>query len=64
MSMTTDEIFVAIKQLAQSQGFYSRLYENLCWSLEHDPERFVNTMVELEEMNLEDKVDLVLALET
>lgn len=59
--MNKEQIIYAIKTLAQSQGFYSRLYRTLCEAKEADRECFLN---QLEAQNFNDTVDLVLYLES
>lgn len=54
----------AIRQLAQSQGFYSRFYRDLCEMRDNEPERFDKAMEMLEEKQFRDTVDLVMYLET
>ena len=62
--MNREQIMEAIKQLAQSQGTYSRFYRDLCEMREEDPERFDKAMTMLEEKKFKDIVDLILYLET
>lgn len=62
--MNREEIMADIRSLANSQGFYSRLYRNLMAAKENDPESYEDFMCELEEQNFKDSVDLVLYLET
>lgn len=54
----------AIKMLASSQGFYSRMYSSLCEMRDNDPDEFDRNMSILEEQNFGDAVDLVMYLET
>ena len=54
----------AIRQLAQSQGSYSRFYQDLCEMRDNEPERFDKAMEMLEEKQFRDTVDLVMYLET
>ena len=62
--MNREQIMEAIRQLAHSQGFYSRLYRDLCEMREEDPDRFDKAMTMLEEKNFKDAVDLVMYLES
>ena len=62
--MNRDEIMDAIKMLAGSQGFYSRMYSNLCELRDNDPDEFDRNMTILEEQNFGDAVDLVMFLES
>lgn len=57
--MNKEQILNAIKELAQSQGFYGRLYRDLTDGSEQ-AETMLNTLVE---QNFKDKVDLVLYIE-
>ena len=62
--MNRDEIMDAIKMLASSQGFYSRMYSNLCEMRDNDPDEFDRNMTILEGQNFGDAVDLVMYIET
>lgn len=62
--MNRDQIMEAIRQLAHSQGSYTRFYRDLCEMRENEPERFDKAMTMLEEKNFTDTVDLVLYLES
>ena len=53
--MNKEEILNTIKSLASSQGFYSRLYNEL--------ESNENCLNFLEEQNFKDPIDLILFLE-
>lgn len=57
--MNEEQILNAIKELAQSQGFYGRLYRDLTDGSKQ-AEIILNTLVE---QNFKDKVDLVLYIE-
>ena len=62
--MKRDEIMAAIKMLASSQGFYSRMYANLCEMRDNDPDEFDRNMTILEEQNFGDVVDMVMFFES
>ena len=62
--MNREQIMETIRQLAHSQGSYSRLYRDLCEMREEDPDRFDKAMTMLEEKNFKDAVDLVMYLES
>ena len=64
MGMNREQIRDSIKELAQSQGFYSRLYRGLMETKKNVPEAYESYMAELEAKNLKDTVDLVLYLES
>lgn len=58
--MKRDEILETIRSLAQSQGSYGRLLQDL----ENMPKELYNTvMADLEAQNFKDAVDLVLYIE-
>lgn len=61
--MNRDEIMDAIKMLASSQGFYSRMYSSLCEMRDNDPDEFDRNMTILEEQNFGDAVDMVMFFE-
>lgn len=61
--MKIEEIRQAIKQLAQSQGFYGRLDRTLSELQEEDIDRYEQIVAEFEAQNFKDVVDLILYLE-
>lgn len=62
--MSFDEILNVIKSLANSQGFYSRLYKNILDLEENDPYSFSNLKESMENKNFKDPVDVVLYFES
>lgn len=66
--MKEKEILQTIKMLANSQGFYGRLYRDLMEMKNSDNEidnaNYYECIEELEKQNFKDGVDLVLYLET
>lgn len=62
--MNREQIMETVKQLAQSQGSYSRFYRDLCEMRDNEPDRFDRAMTMLEEKNFKDAVDLIMYLET
>ena len=62
--MNREEIMAAIRMLANSQGFYSRLLRNIEDAKENDPDNYEELMCKLEAQNFKDAVDLILYLET
>lgn len=62
--MSFDEILNVIKSLANSQGFYSRLYKNILDLEENDPYSFSNLKKSMENKNFKDPVDVVLYFES
>lgn len=64
IAVNRDEIMDAIKMLASSQGFYSRMYSSLCEMRDNDPDEFDRNMTILEEQNFGDAVDMAMFFET
>ena len=64
MAMNRTEILATVGQLAQSQGFYSRMYGRMLRIMDEDPEAYDRAMTELEAMKFSDAVDLVMYFET
>lgn len=62
--MKRDDILKLIRQLAFSQGFYSRLYGELMDCKENDPSSYDDYMSELEAKNFASDLDVVLFFET
>lgn len=62
--MKMPEILATIKSLAQSQGFYSGLYEHLLQTKEVDPIGYQKICDNLEEQHFLDAVDIILYFET
>ena len=62
--MNREQIMETIRQLAHSQGSYSRFYRDLCEMRDNEPDRFDRPMTMLEEKNFKDTVDLVMYLES
>lgn len=58
--MNKQEILETVKSLANSQGFYTRLYEHLSDNTE-ESEEYLNM---LEEKKFKDPVDLILYFES
>ena len=61
--MDRAEIIATIRNLANVQGFYGRVYRALLDLQENNPEGYELTMRVLEEQNFEDATDLVLYFE-
>lgn len=61
--MKRDEIRALIKELARSQGFYSRLDARLIEIQEHYPVEYDQLMNSLEAEHFNDIIDLILYLE-
>ena len=57
------DIINTIKQLARSQGYYCRLYDQLMYIAENDPIAFNEYMAELENKNFNSMLDVVLYFE-
>lgn len=58
--MSKEEILKTIRNLAQCQGLYSRLYARIMELSEDERDRFLQ---ELEDKNFKDSVDLILFIE-
>ena len=61
--MSREQIIGAIKSLASSQGFYSRLYRDFMELFNNDADRYDEVMSYLEEQNFGDAVDMVMFFE-
>lgn len=57
------QIMKIIRDLATSQGFYTRLYCDLIDMKVNDPERYEETMTFLEAQNFQSALDLILCIE-
>lgn len=62
--MKREQILDTLKSLAQSQGFYSRLYNSLCEVKNSNPDVYESVMQKLENQNFKDPVDVVMFFET
>lgn len=61
--MKMKDILNAIKELANSQGFYGRLLRDLTELKQNDLESYNNIKEELESQNFHDTLDLIMYLE-
>lgn len=62
--MNIEEIMAAIRSLAESQGYYGRLYNEL-WEMQtNDPEGWEEVKNNLEAQNFSDSLDMVMYFET
>lgn len=62
--MNIEEIMSAIRSLAESQGFYGRLYNEL-WEMQtNDPEKWEEVKNTLEAQNFNDTLDMVMYFES
>lgn len=62
--MNIEEIMAAIRSLAESQGFYGRLYNEL-WEMQtNDPEKWEEVKNTLEAQNFNDTLDMVMYFES
>jgi len=59
-----DDIIKGIKTLAQSQGFYGRVLNDLLKMKQNNPEEYNRIMTELENEKFKDIVDFVLYIES
>ena len=62
--MDIEQIMTAIRSLAESQGFYGRLYENMQSVQANDPEQWAEIKETLEAQNFKDSLDMVIFFET
>ena len=62
--MKINEILSAIRSLAQSQGFYSRLYSDLLSVKQSSPDEWADIVTVLENRNFKDTVYMVLFFES
>lgn len=62
--MNIEEIMAAIRSLAESQGYYGRLYNEL-WEMQtNDPEKWEEVKNKLEAQHFNDSLDMVMYFET
>ena len=62
--MNSLQVIEVIKELAKSQGFYSRLWQNIQENILTDEEKYETFQQFCEQQNFKDAVDLVLFFET
>ena len=62
--MNAVQVIEVIKDLAKSQGFYSRMWQSIQENILTDEEEYENFQQFCEQQNFKDAVDLVLFLET
>ena len=62
--MNAVQVIEVIKDLAKSQGFYSRLWQSIQENILTDEEEYENFQQFCEQQNFKDAVDLVLFFET
>ena len=62
--MKINEILSAIRSLAQSQGFYSRLYSDLLSVKQNAPNDWADIVTVFENRHFKDTVDMVLFFES
>ena len=62
--MNVVQVIEVIKDLAKSQGFYSRLYETILEVKQNDEAAFNECAKAVEAQNFRDSVDVVLFFET
>lgn len=62
--MDIEQIMAAIRSLAESQGFYGRLYNEL-WEMQtNDPDQWEEVKNTLEAQNFKDSLDMVMYFES
>ena len=62
--MNAVQVIEVIKDLAKSQGFYSRMWQNIQENILTDEDEYENFQQFCEQQNFKDAVDLVLFFET
>lgn len=62
--MNIAQVVDVIRELSHSQGFYSRLYNNILEVHENQPEVFENFKTVMEAQNFKDPLDVVMFYET
>ena len=62
--MNAVQVIEVIKDLAKSQGFYLRMWQNIQENILTDEDEYENFQQFCEQQNFKDAVDLVLFLET
>lgn len=62
--MDIEQIMAAIRSLAQSQGYYGRLYNELQEMQTNDPDKWEEVKTTLEAQNFSDSLDMVMYFET
>ena len=61
--MNMNQILSTIKELANSQGFYGRMYHNIMELKQNSPSDYDLLVEELEGQNFKDAVDMILYFE-
>lgn len=62
--MDIEQILAAIRSLAESQGYYGRLYNELQEMQTNDPDQWEEVKTTLEAQNFSDSLDMVMYFET
>ena len=62
--MDIEQIMAAIRSLAESQGYYGRLYNDLREMQTNDPEKWEEVKNTLEGQHFKDSLEMVLFFET
>ena len=62
--MDIEQIMAAIRSLAESQGYYGRLYNDLREMQTNDPEKWEEVNNTLEGQHFKDSLDMVMYFET
>ena len=61
--MNKKQILKAIKNLAKSQGFYSRMYQNIMKNIVPDEDKYETFQQFCEQQNFKDALDVVMFFE-
>lgn len=62
--MDIEQILAAIRSLAESQGYYGRIYDTLQSVQANDPDKWAEVKNTLEAQNFKDSLDMVMYFET
>lgn len=62
--MDIEQILAAIRSLAESQGYYSRIYDTLQSVQANDPDKWAEVKETLEAQNFKDTLDMIMFFET
>ena len=62
--MDIEQIMAAIRSLAESQGFYGRLYSNMQAMQANNPDQWAEIVETLEAQNFKDTLDMIMFFET
>lgn len=64
ISYGVDKVLEVIERLSHSQGFYSRLLENILYLKDNEPDTYEQWKEEMEKQEFKDPLDIVLYFES